>query len=123
MHIKHIIIILFALILLPALFYTAYEFNVLSENEELIEGIYEQQLNGVLFSVNQYAWDVVQNWTISLNRIGLLQEPDQALAYSDFLKKNRSLRSLFFADTAEEAAHPGKLIPITSVKHAIVFAV
>ncbi len=109
MHIKHIIIILFALILLPALFYTAYEFNVLSDNEELIEGIYEQQLNGVLFSVNQYAWDVVQNWTISLNRIGLLQEPDQALAYSDFLKKNRSIRSLLFADTSFTALNQMQL--------------
>ncbi len=53
----------------------------------------------MLFSVNQYAWDVVQNWTISLNRIGSFQEADQALAFSDFLNKNRSIRSLFFADT------------------------
>ncbi len=100
MHRKHIIIILFALILLPALFYTAYEFNVLSENEELIKGIYEQQLNGLLFSVNQYAWDVVQNWTVSLNRIGSLPAADQAPAFSDFLNNNSSIRSLFFTDTS-----------------------
>ena len=56
--------IIFILIaLLPALFYTAYEVSSLSSTETLIQSIYSKQLDVILFSINQYALDVAQNWS------------------------------------------------------------
>lgn len=60
---SRILLILLLLALLPAVFFTAYELNSLSANEELIGSIYRQQLDAILFSVNQYAWDVASAWT------------------------------------------------------------
>jgi len=62
----NIAIILLLLILVPALLYTAYELSSLNESEELFGEIYNRQLDAILFSVNQYAWDVVNNWANSV---------------------------------------------------------
>jgi two-component system phosphate regulon sensor histidine kinase PhoR len=66
-----LLLILLALILLPAIFYSAYEISTLSSNENLLEEIYRRQLNTVLFSVNQYAWDAASSWAATIE-----QDPD-----------------------------------------------
>ena len=50
------------LILAPVLTYTALELANLNERERLIEDLYQAQLSAILFSVNQYCWDVVNGW-------------------------------------------------------------
>jgi two-component system, OmpR family, phosphate regulon sensor histidine kinase PhoR len=61
-------IVLVLIILLPALIYTAYEFNSLNKNEKLLNDIYQQQLDAILFSVNQYTWDYINNWIEQIER-------------------------------------------------------
>ncbi|MFA6235658.1 MAG: hypothetical protein WC824_15925, partial [Bacteroidota bacterium] len=62
-----LLLALFALILLPALLYTGYEVSRLGAGEKEISSIYERQLDAVLFSVNQYAWDVTGGWLTTLH--------------------------------------------------------
>jgi signal transduction histidine kinase len=50
------------LILAPIFTYTAFELASSSEREHLIQNLYEAQLSAILFSVNQYCWDVVNGW-------------------------------------------------------------
>ncbi len=50
------------LILVPIFTYTALELASSSEREQLIQNLYEAQLGAILFSVNQYCWDVVNGW-------------------------------------------------------------
>ncbi len=50
------------LLLLPVLTYTALEFSRLNEQETLVQNLYQAQLGAILFSVNQYCWDVVSGW-------------------------------------------------------------
>jgi two-component system phosphate regulon sensor histidine kinase PhoR len=57
-----LLLVMTALIVLPALLYTAYELSRLSDTEKEIAAVYERQLDAVLFSVNQYAWDVSSGW-------------------------------------------------------------
>ncbi len=57
-----ILLVLLLLILLPALMYTGYELSRLSESESELSQLYEQQLDAVLFSINQYAWDITGSW-------------------------------------------------------------
>ncbi len=66
--IKRIGIILIAVALLPALFFSLYELTSLTRNEAAVERIYEEQLDAVLFSVNQYANDVADNWAEGIDR-------------------------------------------------------
>lgn len=50
------------LILVPIFTYTAVELAGLNEREQLIQNLYQAQLEAILFSVNQYCWDVVTGW-------------------------------------------------------------
>ncbi|MCE7857572.1 MAG: hypothetical protein DYG97_13710 [Ignavibacteria bacterium CHB3] len=59
--VKKIAFILIILILLPAAFLTINEMISLNQNEEVIGKIYSNQLDAILFSVNQYSEDVVEN--------------------------------------------------------------
>jgi two-component system phosphate regulon sensor histidine kinase PhoR len=52
-----ILIIILISIVAPIVAYILYEITNLNENEELIEDIYESQLESALFSVNQYSND------------------------------------------------------------------
>ena len=45
-----------------SLIFAIYEIGSLQENEEVIEEIYTNQLDAILYSVNQYSEDVVSSW-------------------------------------------------------------
>jgi two-component system phosphate regulon sensor histidine kinase PhoR len=69
MKLKKIAIILIFIALLPALFYTAYEITALNENESIITKIYNEQLDAILYSVNQEAWNISNTWANRLSNI------------------------------------------------------
>lgn len=92
-------LLLLGLVLLPALGYVATRVHSLSENEALIEQIYDHQLETVLFSVNQHAWDVTSRWAGDLEQ-RLAWEPDAVAAARSFLAKTPTARAVFLADTS-----------------------
>ena len=55
-----LLLALAALVLVPAVAYVAVEANSASEQEALLERAYDEQLETVLFVVNQHAWEVAQ---------------------------------------------------------------
>ncbi|MBK7258040.1 MAG: hypothetical protein IPI01_09610 [Ignavibacteriae bacterium] len=61
-------IVLLLLIVLPLIFYSAFEIASLSEGEELMREIYRRQLDAILFSLNQHAWDVSSSWATQLDQ-------------------------------------------------------
>src|SRR5690606_25310255 len=89
-------IILIFIILVPVLFYSAYEISNLDENEKVIEDIYNSQLEAILFSINQYSEDIVSNWSNRVNSISM--DPDSADPV--LFKDNPSLSFLFISDTS-----------------------
>src|SRR6478736_6739776 len=87
--------------LLPAMFFSVYEISSLNKNEEMIQEIYNKQLEALLFSVNQYADDVLGNW-ISRTETGLdaiTNEKEVPSRIKDLLTYNASLRTVFVSDT------------------------
>src|SRR5512135_1037468 len=83
--------ILVLLVMVPAIFFSAYEFSSLSGNESLIADIYSQQLNVVLFSLNQYAWDIVNSWATTVNdalRNGTSPHHNASPDFRSFLNEN-----------------------------------
>ncbi len=57
-----IALLVFLLLLAPIFTYTALEISRANEQEALLQNIYQAQLGAILFSVNQYCWDVVTGW-------------------------------------------------------------
>ncbi|MFO7445361.1 MAG: HAMP domain-containing sensor histidine kinase [Ignavibacteriaceae bacterium] len=100
--VKKIVLALIIIILLPGLFFTAFEINQIKESEQVIEGIYENQLDAMLTSVNQYSLDIATGWKNSLNSI-LIQKysnPEGINARIDsFLNINKPISAIFFADS------------------------
>ncbi len=99
---------LILLVLLPAIFYSAYEFSSLSRSEGLIGEIYAQQLEVVLFSLNQYAWDVANSWANTIN--GELRNAgnthhDYHAILAPFLKENAGIQCLFVTDSLLAPPH------------------
>ena len=64
-----IIIIIFIVLLAPLTSYTIFQFAERDKDEALIQSIYTQQLNSILFSVNQYCWDVFNSWVSEIQSI------------------------------------------------------
>lgn len=68
---SRITILLVTVILLPAIFISTYELSSLKTNEETIETIYYNQLDAILFSLNQYAGDIASSTAL---KIGIFSE-------------------------------------------------
>lgn len=66
---KKVGLILIVMVIVPSLFYTASEINAFNENEELLNQVYKEQLDAILFSINQYSWDYLNSWTSKLDLI------------------------------------------------------
>ena len=65
---KIVLIVMIAL-MVPVLLYTVFQFIQRSEEEELVRSIYDRQLESLLFSVNQYCWDITQAMASELSSI------------------------------------------------------
>jgi two-component system phosphate regulon sensor histidine kinase PhoR len=95
--VTHIILLLLALILLPILLYSGYELSTLSESEDMVANVYRQQLDVVLFSINQYAWDLAGTW---ITRLSSPSRPGSDLEALELLRRTPVLQAIFRADTA-----------------------
>ncbi len=96
---KRIALVLLVVVLLPALIFTAREFSSLNEKEQLISEIYRQQLEIVLFSLNQYAWDATSDWVSRLNSIYPATGDEQLPQLWKFLAETPAIEAVFFSDS------------------------
>jgi two-component system phosphate regulon sensor histidine kinase PhoR len=98
---RRIGLLLTLVFLLPALFFSVYEFSSLSKDEKMIQDIYSKQLEAILFSANQYADDVIGNWMSRIETgLGQPVAADSIPArINDLLSLNSALRGIFISDT------------------------
>jgi len=96
--VEKILIILFVIVLLPAIFFSVYEINSLNENEKVIYNVYRNELKAALVSINIYTNDIVKDWLEKLSLIvaeqglnGIL-EKDQSI--KQFLKLNSNIKTI-----------------------------
>jgi len=104
--VKRIVVILIILILLPAAFLTINEVISLDQNEEVIGRIYSNQLDAILYSVNQYSEDVVSNWAsridLFLDEVDKLKEEEIPGMVDSFYNEFPSLFMIFIADSIND---------------------
>lgn len=92
--------------LLPALFFTVYELSSLDKDEEMIQEIYNKQLEAILFSVNQYADDIVTSWITKVETGWNQPLPADSVPpqIHDLLNLNSSLSGAYIIDTIDQKA-------------------
>lgn len=90
------ITILIAVIFIPMLFFTVYEISTLNNSEQVLDQIYANQLDAILFSVNQYSEDVVSSWRNKINN-SVSGNDDKLI--NAFLKVYNPVSYVFIADS------------------------
>lgn len=99
-------LVLLALVLLPAFALAAFALYTASEDEALLADLRDQQLETLLFSVNQHAWDVTNGWASRLATLpsGADVEAFRAEreAMESYRQERASLRTVLVTDTTLE---------------------
>jgi two-component system, OmpR family, phosphate regulon sensor histidine kinase PhoR len=97
---KRIALILTVIFLIPALFFSVYEISSLSKDEKMIEGIYQKQLEAILFSVNQYADNALYGWVAKVEAGHQAKTENGELPPSmQTLLANSAVHAAFIVDT------------------------
>lgn len=99
-------IVLLFVILLPAIVFSVYEMATLNQSERMIENIYNNQLDALLFSVNQYSEDIASRLQNKLDFIG----SSNSTLLNEQLKKitseNSYIKKIVFADSTLKSSEP-----------------
>lgn len=97
---RRISLVLVIIVLFPTLFYLSSEIASLNEYEEMISEIYEQQLDAILFSVNQYVWDFINSWKMTIETmLDTKYNLNEDIELGQILKQSSSLKYLYITDT------------------------
>jgi two-component system, OmpR family, phosphate regulon sensor histidine kinase PhoR len=78
-------LLILVVILLPVIVFSVFEIGNLRQNERVIQDIYKNQLDAILFSINQYSDDIMSNLASRIEnssnnyRPGTSQDPDSLL--------------------------------------------
>ncbi len=96
--VRKIAFILISIIVVPILLYTALQVNQLEDTEEMMWEIYEQQMNAILFSINQYSNDVVTGLAKQLEYADPLDQPDTVLNH--FLNYHKEVVAIHMMDVS-----------------------
>ena len=92
---KYLFFLVVIIVLLPAAIFALFELSRLQQNENVIEEAYNEQLNAILFSVNQYSDDVL---TSTIRDIDFsLREGDATLP--PILSNYSFIKEFFFLDS------------------------
>jgi two-component system phosphate regulon sensor histidine kinase PhoR len=103
---RKILLILAGVIVLPIIFLITNEITSLSENESIINQIYSDQLDAILFSVNQYSEDIISSWAsqteLLLNNSVNAETSNQQKSVEDFFNVHNSIRLIFISDSIND---------------------
>jgi two-component system, OmpR family, phosphate regulon sensor histidine kinase PhoR len=100
--IKKIGLFLILIIALPILFLAIREIASLNENERVIGEIYKNQIESILFSVNQYSEDIVRSWGMRLEGMtgrDLRSNVDLEKKLTRLFSDNHSLKYICISDS------------------------
>ncbi|HTY57862.1 MAG TPA: HAMP domain-containing sensor histidine kinase [Bacteroidota bacterium] len=100
--IRLVALILILLVLLPLLVFTVYEVSGSSASESFVTDVYRRQLDVVLFSINQFAWDVVNSWASTVENAWIPSDGGGTFPRAfagEFLGRNPAVDAVFLADS------------------------
>ncbi|MCB0743423.1 MAG: hypothetical protein KDC67_05930, partial [Ignavibacteriae bacterium] len=96
--IRKISLIILLILVLPISAFFIYQFASLNESEKEINKIYIQQLETIIYSINQYSEDIVSSWMNKINTTISLNEKLNINDLQKLLSDNNSINSIFISD-------------------------
>lgn len=90
---KNIVLVLAFVILLPVTAFIALEIGSLNENEEMLEDVYREQLDAIIFSINQYSGDLF-NFYLGQLDYQWKQSGNETLVDSTFIQQNLAIAAI-----------------------------
>jgi len=96
--IKKIGLLTLLILVLPISAFFIYQFASLNESEKEINRIYIQQLEAVLYSINQYSEDVISSWSNDIRIIMASEKTRYEKNFKKFLDENYSINSVFISN-------------------------
>uniref|UniRef100_A0A7V2ZLH5 histidine kinase n=1 Tax=Ignavibacterium album TaxID=591197 RepID=A0A7V2ZLH5_9BACT len=88
---KKIGIILLLILILPIGFLVFNEIGRLNETEKVLEETYSNQLQAILFSVNQFSDDIINSWA---NKV--IEIKDDEILLKNFIRNSLAIEKIFF---------------------------
>ena len=89
-------------VMLPVILYAAYQLTTLSEDEENLTMIYQNQLDAILFSANQYSDDIISGWINTIEKS--MEDPSKAdsLIVFSLFQFQPSVFQIFISENGKE---------------------
>lgn len=95
---RKVSLLILAIIVLPVLIFSVFEIGNYHQNEKVIQNIYKNQLEAILFSINQYSDDIVSNFASRIENIENNFTPDDEKNLSTFTDEVLSVKSILLFD-------------------------
>lgn len=92
---KRIFVVFILLIILPTAFYSIYELSSYKKYEQVIEDIYGNQLEAILFSVNQYSEELLNEWANRISGSVNTKEDQDSVLLKGLMKEYPSINMAF----------------------------
>jgi two-component system phosphate regulon sensor histidine kinase PhoR len=93
-------LLILAIIILPVLFFSVFEIGNLRQNEKVIQDIYRNQLDAILFSINQYSDDMMSNLASRIENSLNNYKPDKETELARLINETPSVIGLLQFNTA-----------------------
>jgi two-component system phosphate regulon sensor histidine kinase PhoR len=92
-------LLILVVIILPVLTYSVFEIGNLRQNEKVIQDIYRNQLDAILYSINQFSDDIVSDLASRIENSLNNYKPDTLSELNKLIKEMPSVKSLIRFDT------------------------
>jgi two-component system phosphate regulon sensor histidine kinase PhoR len=96
--IRKIGLLILMVIVLPVMIFSVFEIGNLRQNEKVIQDIYRNQLDAILFSINQYSDDIISNLASRMENSLNKYKPGDDPELSKLVTEIPSLKSLILFD-------------------------
>lgn len=109
--IRKIGLLILVVIVLPVLIFSVYEIGSLRQNERVIQEIYRNQLEAILFSINQYSDDLLSNLASRIENILNTAGPHAEAEVEQLIGEYPAVTGLVLFDNLyqQQVAIPGNL--------------
>lgn len=92
------VIFVLIVIIIPSFIFSIYQYSSITDEEKVIDDVYKNQLESILFSINQYSVDVVNNWVNRLNEISGFEEGNKMDELEGFINQNEIIQQFNIVD-------------------------
>jgi len=96
---KRFTFVFLVVIFLPVIFYAGWVINSLNTSEKILSQVYNQQLNAALITLNQYAWNQIDEWATAVDQLS----GTNIDSLQEFLSRNPSLRLILITDSLQSS--------------------